>query len=144
MARFSWKLYLFIVPVAALSGLIGVVFHKGALIWRDHIENYRRIPLASKPAIGALVNRICDIMVFLAIALIGVFGLGYSDLRDYVAGRITGIPAVTLAVAKLATTTAVYAWGRSGRHFFTDLILRRRCGFGIEPALLVSHPFAAE
>ncbi|HXM01870.1 MAG TPA: hypothetical protein VN939_04670, partial [Chthoniobacterales bacterium] len=32
MARFSWKLYLFIVPVAALSGLIGVVFQKGALI----------------------------------------------------------------------------------------------------------------
>jgi CIC family chloride channel protein len=44
-ARFSWKLYLFVVPVAALSGLIGVLFQKGALIWRDRIKGYRRIPL---------------------------------------------------------------------------------------------------
>jgi chloride channel protein, CIC family len=135
-ARFSWKLYLFIVPVAALSGLIGVVFQKGALIWRDHIKDYRRIPLVLKPAIGALVNWICGILVFLAIAHIGVFGLGYNDLQDMLAGRITGIQAVILALAKLAATIAVYAWGGAGGIFSPTLF------FGAAAGLALSQLFS--
>jgi CIC family chloride channel protein len=135
-ARFSWKLYLFVVPVAALAGLIGVVFQKGALIWRDHIKNYRRIPLALRPAIGALVNWICGIVVFMAIAHIGVFGLGYNDLEDMLAGRITGIQAVILAVAKLAATIAVYAWGGAGGIFSPTLF------FGAAAGLALSQLFS--
>lgn len=89
-ARFSLKVYLFVVPVAALAGLIGVVFQKGALIWRDRIKQYRRIPLAFRPAIGALINWVCGTAVFLAIARVGVFGLGYNDLQDMLGGGSPG------------------------------------------------------
>jgi len=135
-ARFSWKLYLFIVPVAALSGLIGVIFQKGALIWRDHIKNYRRIPLAFRPAIGALINWICGIAVFLAIAHIGVFGLGYNDLQSMLAGHITGMQALILVVAKLAATIAVYAWGGAGGIFSPTLF------FGAAAGLALSQLFS--
>jgi chloride channel protein, CIC family len=135
-ARFSWKLYLFVIPVAALSGLIGVVFQKGALIWRDRIKTYRRIPPALKPAIGALGNWICGITVFLAIAHIGVFGLGYNDLQDMLAGKITGTQAIILVVAKLAATIAVYAWGGAGGIFSPTLF------FGAGAGLALSQLFS--
>lgn len=139
-ARFSWKLYLFIVPVAALSGLIGVIFQKGALIWRDQIKNYRRIPLAFRPAIGAFINWMCGIAVFLAIAHIGVFGLGYNDLQDMLAGRITGIQALILVVAKLAATIAVYAWGGAGGIFSPTLFFGAAAGFSLSQLFsLVTH-----
>ena len=135
-ARFSWKVYLFVVPVAALAGLIGVVFQKGALIWRDQIKHHRRIPLALKPAIGAVINWICGIAVFLAIAHIGVFGLGYNDLQDMLAGRITGIQAAILVIAKLAATIAVYAWGGAGGIFSPTLF------FGAAAGLALSQLFS--
>jgi chloride channel protein, CIC family len=135
-ARFSWKVYLFVIPVAALAGLIGVVFQKGALTWRDRIKQHRRIPLALKPAIGALINWICGIAVFLAIAHIGVFGLGYNDLQDMLAGHINGIQAVILVVAKLAATIAVYAWGGAGGIFSPTLF------FGAAAGLALSQLFS--
>jgi chloride channel protein, CIC family len=135
-ARFSWKLYLFIVPVAALSGLIGVIFQKGALIWRDQIKNYRLIPLAFRPAIGAFINWMCGIGVFLAIAHVGVFGLGYNDLQGMLAGDVTGIQAVILVVAKLAATIAVYAWGGAGGIFSPTLF------FGAAAGLALSQLFS--
>src|SRR6201987_1064678 len=139
-ARFSWKLYLFIVPVAALSGLIGVIFQKGALIWRDQIKNYRRIPLAVRPAIGAFINWMCGIAVFLAIAHIGVFGLGYNDLQNMLAGRITGIQAVILVVAKLAATIAVYAWGGAGGIFSPTLFFGAAAGLALSQLFSLATP----
>jgi len=135
-ARFSWKVYLFIVPVAALSGLIGVVFQKGALLWRDRIKTYRRIPLALKPAIGAVINWIFGITTFLAIAHIGVFGLGYNDLQEMLAGHIVGTQAVILVVAKLTATIAVYAWGGAGGIFSPTLF------FGAAAGLALSQLFS--
>jgi chloride channel protein, CIC family len=130
-ARFSWKVYLLVIPVAALAGLVGVVFQKGALIWRDRIKHHRRIPLALKPAIGALINWICGIAVFLAIARVGVFGLGYNDLQDMLAGHVTGTQAVILVVAKLAATIAMYAWGGAGGIFSPTLFFGAAAGLAL-------------
>jgi len=135
-ARFSWKLYLFVIPVAALSGLIGVLFQKGALIWRDRIKGYRRIPLMFRPAIGASINWVCGIAVFVAIAHIGVFGLGYNDLQDMLAVRITGNQAIILLAAKLGATIAVYAWGGAGGIFSPTLF------FGAAAGLALSQLFS--
>jgi chloride channel protein, CIC family len=130
-ARFSWKVYLFVVPVAALAGLIGVVFQKGALVWRDRIKHYRRIPLVFRPAIGALINWVCGIAVFLAIAHVGVFGLGYNDLQDMLGGRINGAQAAILVIAKLAATIAVYAWGGAGGIFSPTLFFGAAAGLAL-------------
>lgn len=139
-ARFSWKLYLFVVPVAALSGLIGVLFQKGALIWRDRIKGYRRIPLMFRPAIGASINWVCGIAVFVAIAHIGVFGLGYNDLQDMLAGRITGNQAIILLAAKLVATIAVYAWGGAGGIFSPTLFFGAAAGLALSQLFsLVTH-----
>ena len=56
------------------------------------------------------MNWMLGISVFFAIGKIGVFGLGYGDLEKMFYGSISGPQALILLIAKLAATTAVYAW----------------------------------
>ena len=114
---FSSILYLLVIPTAGLAALAGVAFQKATLIWRDQIKRIKPIPFFLKPAVGAAMNWILGISVFLTIAKIGVFGLGYGDLEKMFYGDISGPQAAILVIAKLAATTAVYAWGGAGGIF---------------------------
>jgi CIC family chloride channel protein len=137
IAHFSSTLYLLVIPAAALAALAGIVFQKGTLIWRDKIKRISRIPFFLKPAVGAAINWILGITVFLTIAKIGVFGLGYGDLEKMLHGGIDGPQAGILLIAKLAATTAVYAWGGAGGIFSptlffggaVGLVFTDSCGF---------------
>jgi chloride channel protein, CIC family len=143
LEHFSSILYLLVIPAAGLSALAGVGFQKATLVWRDRIKRIKSIPFFLKPAVGATINWILGITVFLAIAKIGVFGLGYGDLEAMLHGGVNGEQAGILLIAKLAATTAVYAWGGAGGIFsptlffgaaiglaFTDLC---QLGFHLEP-----------
>jgi CIC family chloride channel protein len=125
---FSGVLYLLVIPVASLAALAGVCFQKGTLIWRDRIKRIKRVPLFLIPMIGALINWILGFAVFLAIAKIGVFGLGYGDLENMFYGGVTGSQACILLVAKLAATIAVYAWGGAGGIFSPTLFFGAAVG----------------
>ena len=125
---FSGILYLLVIPTAGLAALAGVAFQKGTLIWRDKIKRIKRIPFFLKPAIGAAMNWILGISVFLTIAKIGVFGLGYGDLEKMFYGDISGPQAAILVIAKLAATTAVYAWGGAGGIFSPTLFFGAAIG----------------
>jgi chloride channel protein, CIC family len=117
IGQFSNILYLLVIPTAGLAALVGVAFQKGTLIWRDKIKRIKHVPFFLKPAIGAAMNWILGISVFLTIAKIGVFGLGYGDLEKMFYGDISGRQAAILVIAKLAATIAVYAWGGAGGIF---------------------------
>ena len=136
--------YLLVIPLAGLAALAGVGFQKGTLAWRDQIKRVQRIPLSLKPAVGAMINWILGIAVFFGIAKIGVFGLGYGDLETMLGGGVTASQATILLIAKLAATTAVYAWGGVGGIFSptlffgaaTGLVFTDLCGLvlTIEPS----------
>ena len=130
--RFSWILTLLVLPTAALAALAGVGFQKGTLVWRDRIKKVEGIPDYLKPVVGAGVNWVLGIIVFLWIGRLGVFGLGYQDLESILGGRISGLQVLLLLVAKLAATTAVYAWGGAGGIFSPTLF------FGAAAGLLFS------
>jgi chloride channel protein, CIC family len=130
--RFSWILTLLVLPTAALAALAGVGFQKGTLVWRDRIKKVEGIPDYLKPVVGAGVNWVLGIIVFLWIGRLGVFGLGYQDLESILRGRISGLQVLLLLVAKLAATTAVYAWGGAGGIFSPTLF------FGAAAGLLFS------
>ena len=76
------------------------------------------------------------ILGFITWTLIGVFGLGYNDLQDMLAGRIMGNQAIILLAAKLAATIAVYAWGGAGGIFSPTLF------FGAATGLALSQLFS--
>ena len=78
--------------MAARAGWISVEtasYLGGLVLGRRYRENVGTDEW-SELQIGALINWVCGIAVFLAIARVGVFGLGYNDLQDMLAGRITG------------------------------------------------------
>jgi chloride channel protein, CIC family len=128
IGHFSGILYLLVIPTAGLAALAGVAFQKGTLIWRDKIKRIKRIPFFLKPAVGATMNWILGISVFFTIAKIGVFGLGYGDLEKMFYGGISGPQAGILLIAKLAATTAVYAWGGAGGIFSPTLFFGAAIG----------------
>ncbi len=128
IGHFSGILYLLVIPTAGLAALAGVAFQKGTLVWRDKIKRIKRIPFFLKPAVGATMNWILGISVFFMIAKIGVFGLGYGDLEKMFYGGISGPEAGILVMAKLAATTAVYAWGGAGGIFSPTLFFGAAIG----------------
>jgi CIC family chloride channel protein len=128
IGHFSGILYLLVIPTAALAALAGVSFQKATLIWRDKIKRIKRLPLFLKPAVGALLNWVLGILVFFSIAKIGVFGLGYGDLQTMLHGGMGGQQAFILLFAKLAATTAVYAWGGAGGIFSPTLFFGAAIG----------------
>ena len=128
IGHLSGILYLLVIPTAGLAALAGVVFQKGTLMWRDQIKRIKSVPFFLKPAVGAVINWILGIAVFFAIAKIGVFGLGYGDLETMFYGHISGPQAAVLSIAKLAATTAVYAWGGAGGIFSPTLFFGAAIG----------------
>ena len=120
--------YLLVIPLAGLAALAGVAFQKGTLAWRDQIKRVQRVPLFLKPAVGAMINWVLGIAVFFGIAKIGVFGLGYGDLETMLGGGVTASQATILLIAKLAATTAVYAWGGVGGIFSPTLFFGAATG----------------
>lgn len=126
--HFSWILILLVPPAATLASLAGVAFQKGTLIWREKIKRFERIPSYLKPVVGAAINWILGIVVFFWIARLGVFGLGYQDLESILRGQVSGIQVFILLAAKLAATTAVYAWGGAGGIFSPTLFFGAAAG----------------
>ena len=57
-----------------------------------------------------------------------MIGLGYGDLEKMFYGGISGPQAGILLIAKLAATTAVYAWGGAGGIFSPTLFCTIVCG----------------
>jgi CIC family chloride channel protein len=74
------------------------------------------------------MNWMLGISVFFVIGKIGVFGLGYGDLEKMFYGSISGPQALILLIAKLAATTAVYAWGGAGGIFSPTLFFGAAVG----------------
>jgi chloride channel protein, CIC family len=126
--HFSGILYLLVIPTAGLAALAGVTFQKCTLIWRDNIKQIKHVPFFLKPAVGAAINWILGISVFFTIARIGVFGLGYGDLEKMFYGDISGPQAAILVIAKLAATSAVFAWGGPGGIFSPTLFFGAAIG----------------
>jgi chloride channel protein, CIC family len=129
VGNFSWILFLLVPPAAALAALAGVAFQKGTLIWRDRIKDIDVIPRYLKPVVGAAINWVFGIIVFLWTARLGVFGLGYQDLESILRSQVLSVHVLVLLIAKLAATTAVYAWGGAGGIFSPTLFFGAASGF---------------
>lgn len=121
--HFDWRTYLLVPPVAALAALIGVAFQKATLGWRQRIRTKSKIPVALRPAIGALVTWAAATIAFGVTSHSGVLGLGYEDLNACLAGSLGIVTVLVLLAGKWAATTASYAWGGCGGIFAPTLFL---------------------
>jgi CIC family chloride channel protein len=136
----SWHSYL-LVPIVAIAGtLVGVAFQKASLGLRSRQKKWFGIPAWSRPAIGGLVCWALGVFVFLQTGKLGVFGLGYDDLSDALAGKLIWQTAIILLAAKFVATVACYGMGGCGGIFSPTLFFGAMTGLVITG---IAHPFFA-
>ncbi len=125
----SWHVYALVPLVAAAGASVAGLFQRWVLAWRCRIRDRSGIPLVLRPMVGGLATWVIGTGVFILSGKLGVFGLGYSDLSDVFTGRfgawqIAGI----LLLAKLAASSASYAWGGCGGIFSPTLMMGGMAG----------------
>lgn len=124
----GWGAYLILPLVAAGASLVGVVFQRGALRLRGWAKGWRAVPAALRPAAGAVVCWAIGVAVFLQTGRLGVFGLGYADLSEALAGDVTWRIALLLLATKLLATVACYGMGGCGGVFAPTLFFGAMTG----------------
>lgn len=126
----TWRAYLLMPFVAALSAFIGVGFQRGVLGLRSKMRS-AKLPKSFHPVIGAIVTWLMGISVFLICGKIGIFGIGYGDLSDALDQGIVWNVACLLLLGKLIATIACYGSGGSGGIFSPCLFFGAMCGAAI-------------
>lgn len=135
----TWTAYLLIPIVAAVAALVGLAFQEGSLRLRARFRRWWWLPAWTRPATGVLAAWAIGILVFAKTGHLGVFSLGYDDLSEGLAGRLTWQIAALLLVTKLAATILCYGSGGSGGIFSPTLFFGAMTGLaigaGLQPVL---------
>lgn len=140
----SWRAYGLLPIVATVAALIGVLFQKSALGFRKRIGLSTQVPKWLRPCLGALVCWILGTIVFLKTGRLGVFGLGYDDLSDVLAGKLAWQIATLLLVAKFFATVACYSTGGCGGIFSPTLFFGATAGLAVAGAAQMVIPLKPE
>jgi CIC family chloride channel protein len=127
----TWLGYVLTPPVAALASLVGVYFQRLSLQLRSHTKQQRKIPGWLTPVFGAWLTWILGVAVFWRTGHLGVFGLGYDDLSDALAGDIGWQLAAVLLTAKFIATFTCYGFGGCGGIFSPTLFFGGMVGIVI-------------
>jgi CIC family chloride channel protein len=130
----TWRAYLLVPVVAAFATLVGVAFQKGSLGLRLRSVKRSRLPRWLQPALGALVCWVLGVGVFWKTGRLAVFGLGYDDLSDALAGRLEWRIAALFLVTKFIATVACYGTGGCGGIFSPTLFFGAMSGLAVAGA----------
>ncbi|HPA18709.1 MAG TPA: chloride channel protein [Verrucomicrobiae bacterium] len=124
----STAAYLAVLFVAPTSGLIGAAFQRLALAIRRRACDSLLGRQWWFPAVGGVTSWALAFGTFALTGRTGVFGLGYRDLTDALAGDIGLGTALLLLLAKLIATAAAYGTGGCGGIFAPSLFFGGTCG----------------
>lgn len=133
--------------VALLAAMVGGVFQKLILKIRQGAKEQKKINPFWKPLLGGLCVWVIGSATYAATHALGdprlgIFGMGFGDLTDALAGDIVWYIVLILLVAKLIATAIACAWGCSGGIFAPTLFLGAMVGivvagitqlFGVHP-----------
>lgn len=136
----GWRAYLIVPIVAAVAALVGVAFQKSALGLRQTSRGFRFIPFWAQPALGAVFCWALGLVVFLKTGRLGVFGLGYEDLSDALAGNVGWQIAALLLLTKFFATVACYGLGGCGGIFSPTLFFGAMAGLAVAGAAQLIMP----
>lgn len=124
----TWKCYVLTPLVAALSGLVGMLFQKLTLDLRAERRRFSRVPYWLRPLLGGIITWSLGVSIFLATGHLGVFSLGYDDLSLALENHLGWELAGVLLAAKLIATFSCYGSGGCGGIFSPTLFLGGMCG----------------
>jgi CIC family chloride channel protein len=138
----SWAVYILTPLVAAVAALIGVVFQKWTLQLRSRRKQSPRVPDWVRPSLGGVLTWILGSAVFLKTGRLGVFSLGYGDLSDALALKLSWQLAGIMVGAKLLATVLCYGLGGCGGIFSPLLFLGGMCGICLAGPWSLALPLA--
>lgn len=120
--------YLAILFVAPISGLFGALFQRLALGLRKRASASHVGRKWWFPGVGGAASWLLAFGAFALTGHTGVFGLGYHDLTEALAGNLALGTAILLLVAKLLATATAYGTGGCGGIFAPSLFFGGMCG----------------
>jgi len=127
----DWHGYVLVPVVALLATVVGILFQKWSLWLRPVRKQFKPGLRWMGPAVGALICWALGIIIFKETGRLGVFGLGYDDLSDALAGKLVWTTAALLLGAKLLATTACYGFGGCGGIFSPTLFFGAMAGVAV-------------
>jgi CIC family chloride channel protein len=127
----DWHGYVLVPVVALLATVVGLLFQKWSIWLRPVRKQFRPGLRWMGPAVGALICWALGIIIFRETGRLGVFGLGYDDLSDALAGKLLWTTAALLLGAKLLATTACYGFGGCGGIFSPTLFFGAMAGAAV-------------
>ena len=139
----TWRAYLLLPIVAIAASIVGVIFQKSSLALR-HASRASTIPGWLRPALGASICWALGIIVFTETGHLGVFGLGYDDLSDALAGKLGWQIAALLLVTKLIATISCYGSGGCGGIFSPTLFFGATTGIAVAGIAQLFIPLQAD
>jgi len=133
----TWLGYAMTPAVSALAAWVGVYFQRFSLRVRGRfVKKKSFIPMWMIPVCGGLITWVLGVLVFCRFGKMGVFGLGYGDLSDALAGNIAWELALILLITKFTATFCCYGFGGCGGIFSPALFFG--CMTGVVVAGLLS------
>lgn len=129
LRELGWRPWLLVPIVAVLAAWGGAIFQKYALRLRGRVQRQRRGKFAPyRPMIGALITWVAGVSVYLATGHGGVFGVGYGDINEAIAGNIPLLTAVLLFSGKIVATVGAVGSGGCGGIFAPSLFIGAMAG----------------
>ena len=132
LGALSWRPWVLVPFAAVLAALGGAWFQKYALKVRGRLHARPRTRFSPyRPMLGGVATWIAGVSVFLATGHAGVFGIGYADITDAVAGKIGLATAFFLFAGKIVATVGAVGSGNSGGIFAPSLFIGAMAGASI-------------
>jgi len=125
LAGISWRAWMLVPFVAAAGAFGGASFQRLALMLRARLVAQRRRTAftAYRPVLGAAGSWAAAISVFLITGHAGVFGIGYVDITDAIAGRLALGTLCLLFLGKILATSFAVGTGGCGGIFAPSLFI---------------------
>lgn len=132
----TWRAWLLVPVVALVASVGGALFQKLALMLRQRVN---ALPTGTalapyRPVIGAAASWAAAVAVFLVTRRAGVFGIGYKDITEAIAGHLGVSTLVLLFLGKIVATSAAVGTSGCGGIFAPSLFIGAMGGGAIAGA----------
>lgn len=139
LSDLTWRAWLLVPFVAVVAALGGAWFQKLALMLRGRVHQMptRKGLAAYRPVLGAAASWGAAIIVYLITRHAGVFGIGYHDITEAIAGHLRVGTLALLFLGKIVATSAAVGTSSCGGIFAPSLFIGAMGGGAVAGAASV-------
>jgi len=133
LSELTWRAWVCVPLVGLVAGAGGACFQKLAMALRRRVIRPPSRPGLNpyRPMLGAAISWAVAILVYLLTGHAGVFGIGYGDITDAIAGRLAVPTLAVLCLGKILATAGAVGTSGCGGIFAPSLFIGAMSGGAI-------------